>query len=435
MKKHSRMDMFVLGFALFSMFFGAGNVIFPPYLGMVSGSKWVMSFLCYYIADIGLALLALFSIFRRGNADHVLSPIGKIPSIILMCTIVLCIGPMLGIPRTAAMTFEMSVQPNGPMIGSVLFSILFFGVVFLCTVRENSAVDIVGKVLTPILLLGLLILILKGVYTPLGKPNSIAQLPNVGQEGIKAGYQTMDVLATMLFGSLMLRSAEGKGYLAHNEKRKVTVKASLVAGILLLLVYSGLNYLGATVSGLYDPSISRSSLLLQIMSGLLGQRGTILFAIVVALACLTTAVGLVSSCAEYFSTLAQGRVPYSIFAAAICLFSAVASNAGLEQLVSIAAPMLDIVYPPTLVLIILSFMPNAHDWAVRFATAGALLFSLLTAISVYGHVTMPFLKQLPLASLGFGWVGPSVLFGLVGASAAYFGSSQRAEEKGAYRSR
>lgn len=428
MKKHSRMDMFVLGFALFSMFFGAGNMVFPPYLGMVSGSKWIVSFICYYMADIGLALLALFSIFRQGNADHVLAPIGKIPSTILMCTIVLCIGPMLGIPRTAAITFEMSVQPNLPFMGSVLFSVLFFLVVFLCTVRESSAVDIVGKVLTPMLLLGLLFLILKGLFTPLGDLAPFTQIPNVGEEGIKAGYQTMDVLATMLFGGLMLRSAESKGYLEHKEKRNVTIKASLVAGVLLLVVYSGLEYLGATVSTQYDPSISRSTLLLQIMLSLLGQRGTALFAIVVVLACLTTAVGLVSSCSEYFTDLTRGRVPYPIFVGAICLFSAVVSNVGLEQLVSIAAPLLDIVYPPALVLIVLSYMTNAHDWSVRFAASGALLFSLLTAVSQYGHVPMPFLKQLPLASLGFGWVGPAILFGLVGAAAAYFSSARDGNE-------
>ncbi len=425
LKKHSRMDMFVLGFALFSMFFGAGNVIFPPYLGMVAGSKWVLAFVCYYVADIGLALLAMFSIFRQGSTDHVLAPIGHVPSTILMCIIVLCIGPMLGIPRTAAMTFELSVQPNIPYVGSMLFSILFFAVVFLCTVRENSVVDIVGKILTPMLLLGLFFLILKGTFMPLGVPAAQAQLPNVGQEGIKAGYQTMDVLATMLFGGLMLRSAEGKGYTEHAEKRNVTIKASLVAGALLLLVYSGLNYLGATVSDMYDTTIGRSALLLKITSGLLGQRGTVLFAAVVALACLTTAVGLVSSCAEFFAELTHGKVPYLIFVGAICLFSAVASNVGLEQLVSIAAPILDIVYPPALVLIAMSFLPGAHDWAVRFSASGALLFSLLTAISGYGHVEMPFLKQLPLASLGFGWVGPAVLFGLVGAATAHFSAADR----------
>ncbi len=420
LKKHSRMDIFVLGFALFSMFFGAGNVIFPPYLGMAAGPKWIMAFVCYYVADIGLAMLALFSISRQGSANSVLAPIGRIPATIMMCAIVMCIGPMLGIPRTAAMTFEMSIQPNFPQLGSMLFSLLFFGVVFLCAVRENSVIDIVGKILTPLLLVGLLVLIGKGIFTPLGTIAAQPQLPNVGAEGIKAGYQTMDVLATMLFGGLMLRSAESKGYTAHNEKHKVTVKASLVAGVLLLAVYSGLNYLGSTVSNLYDTSISRSALLLNIMSGLLGQRGTALFAVVVGLACLTTAVGLVSSCSDYFSGLTKGKVPYPIFVGAICLFSAVASNVGLEQLVSIAAPILDVVYPPALVIIVMSFLPGTHDWAIRFAVSGALLFSVLMAVSTYGIIKIPFLDQLPMASIGFGWVIPAVLFGLVGAIASRF---------------
>ncbi len=414
MKTRSRRDIFIIGFALFSMFFGAGNVIFPPFLGMGSGSEWPLGFACYYIADIGLALVALFSIFHRGGADGIVSPIGRIPSTLMMCAIVLCIGPMLAIPRTAAMTFELSVQPLTGSIGPIIFSILFFVVVFLCSMRKNAVVDIVGKILTPLLLAGLLILIVKGIVTPLGDTDAAPKLANVAVEGIKAGYQTMDVLATMLFGVLILRTAESKGYTARDEKRNVAIKASLVAGAILLVVYGGLTYLGATVSAANDLSVSRSNLLLSIVSGLLGQQGTILFATVVALACITTAVGLVSSCAEFFAELSEGRVPYFVLVVVICMFSAVVSNVGLEQLVSIAAPVLDIVYPPTLALIGMSFLPKLPKLAFRLGTAGALLISVLSAVSVYGHVEMPFLKYLPFAELGFSWVIPTIVCILVG---------------------
>ncbi len=125
MKHTSVKDIFVIGFALFSMFFGAGNVIFPPYLGLESGSQWFFGFLCYFIADIGLALLALFAIMRCGSTEAIVKRIGKIPSVLLMTAIVLCIGPMLAIPRTAASTFEMSVQLMIPDFSAPLFSVVF----------------------------------------------------------------------------------------------------------------------------------------------------------------------------------------------------------------------------------------------------------------------------------------------------------------------
>ena len=161
-------DSFIIGFALFSMFFGAGNVIFPPYLGLESGPHWLLGFISYYIADIGLALLAMFAILRQGSPEKVTSRIGKVPSVLLMCAIVLCIGPMLAIPRTAATTFETSVTPLVSGVSPVLFSVLFFLLILLLCVRERAVVDIVGKILTPALLIGLLILIVVGVVSPIG---------------------------------------------------------------------------------------------------------------------------------------------------------------------------------------------------------------------------------------------------------------------------
>ena len=164
--KRSLTDMFVIGFALFSMFFGAGNVIFPPYLGLSCGKQWFLGFACYYLADIGLALAALFAVLRSGSPEHMTRRIGKGPSTLLMSAIILCIGPMLAIPRTAATTYEMSLAPLVSGFSPVLFSFLFFAVILLLCLQESAVVDIVGKVLTPVLLIGLLVLIVKGVLAP-----------------------------------------------------------------------------------------------------------------------------------------------------------------------------------------------------------------------------------------------------------------------------
>ena len=416
--KKTVLDSLVIGFALFSMFFGAGNVIFPPYLGLESGPHWVAGFVSYFIADIGLALLSMFAIVRQGTPGRITAPIGKVPSTILMCAVVLCIGPMLAIPRTAATTFETSLQPLLPGVSPVVFSIVFFLVVFLLCVRETAVVDIVGKILTPALLAGLLVLIIVGVVHPLGPVGEVPLVENVAATGIEAGYQTMDVLATLLFGYIILKSALEKGHSTPAAQAKVVSGASLVAGAGLLVVYLGLTYLGATTAQFFDITVDRTFLVTYLVQGLLGRAGIIIFAIVVALACLTTAVGLVSACSAYFAGLTKGVLSYRKAVVLICLFSAVVSNFGINEIIAIATPILSVVYPPTLALIILAFCGRrvtARKWAVRLAALGALAVSLLEVIASYTGLELAFLAQLPLADLGFGWVVPAAVCGVIGA--------------------
>ena len=277
-------DICVIGFALFSMFFGAGNVIFPPYLGLGCGSSWFAGFAWYYLADIGLALLAMFAILRCGSTDKLMERIGAVPAKILLTAITLCIGPMLAIPRTAATTHEMALTPLVGDVSPVLFSVLFFALIFAMCVKQSAVVDIVGKLLTPALLLGLLVLIVLGLLDPMGPlPTDRVLVESVAGTGIEAGYQTMDVLAAILFGIIIPKSAEDKGY---SGKKKVTVVAgaSLVAGGALMAVYLGLTYLGATTSDFFDLSVHRSALMVAIVEDLMGKSGLWLFALIVALA-------------------------------------------------------------------------------------------------------------------------------------------------------
>ena len=402
------LDMFVIGFALFSMFFGAGNVIFPPYLGLSCGREWFAGFAWYYLADIGLALLAMFAILRAGSTEKVMARLGPIPSKVLLTAIVLCIGPMLAIPRTAATTLEMAVNPLVSGVSPLLFSILFFGLIAALCVKQSAVVDIVGKFLTPALLIGLLVLIILGVVNPIGPVPDGVLVESVAQTGIEAGYQTMDVLAAILFGIIILKSAENKGYTDRKDQFKVVAGASAVAGLALLVVYLGLTYLGVTTSRFFDLSVQRTFLMVSIVRNLLGTPGVWLFSLIVALACITTAVALVSSAADYFSSLL--KLSYVKMVLAVCGFSALAANFGLDTIVSIAAPILNVVYPPTLVVVLFSF---AEKWlpdhtAVRFAAAAALVVSLGQALGIQA------LNALPLAGLGFGWLVPALLCGVIG---------------------
>ena len=416
MNKHLR-DSLVIGFALFSMFFGAGNVIFPPYLGLGSGPEWLLGFLSYFLADIGLALLATFAILRQGSPNGITSRLGRFPSTVLMCVIVLCIGPMLAIPRTAATTYETSLAPLVSGFSPVLFSVLFFLLIFLLCVRETAVVDIVGKILTPALLVGLLILIAVGVIHPIGPVGDAPLVENVAATGIEAGYQTMDVLAAIVFGYIILKSAREKGHTDSSAQFRVVSGASLVAGIGLLAVYLGLTYLGATTARFFDLTVDRTFLVVSIVRNLLGPAGIVLFSIVVALACVTTAVGLVSACADFFSGLSGGRIRYSVLVGIVCAFSAVVSNFGLNEIIAIASPVLSVVYPPTLVLIVLALFGSRirRDWVHRLAALGALAVSLLEVLRTYTGAELAFLDALPLASLGFGWVLPAAVCGAIGA--------------------
>ena len=176
-KSNSLRDMIVVGFALFSMFFGAGNVVFPPYLGMEAGPQWLAGFSAYFIADIGLALLGMFALLRVGSSEAVISRVGKVPAELLMCAIILCIGPMVAIPRTSATTFEMAISPNLSGVSPVLFSVLFFALILVLCIKESAVVDIVGKILTPLLLLGLFAIIIKGIITPVGEISAWSAAP------------------------------------------------------------------------------------------------------------------------------------------------------------------------------------------------------------------------------------------------------------------
>lgn len=415
MKKHLR-DMLVIGFALFSMFFGAGNVIFPPYLGLSSGPEWLVGFLSYFLADIGLAMLAMFAILRQGSPEGITSPLGRIPSTVLMCIIVLCIGPMLAIPRTAATTYETSLSPLVSGVSPVLFSALFFLLILLLCVRETAVVDIVGKILTPALLIGLLVLIVIGVANPIGPVGTQPLVDNVSATGIEAGYQTMDVLAAIVFGYVILKSAREKGHKEPSAQLRVVSGASAVAGVGLLVVYLGLTYLGATTARFFDLTVNRTYLVVSIVRNLMGTWGILLFSIVVALACVTTAVGLVSASADFFSGLSRGRISYPAAVCAICVFSAVVSNFGLNEIIAIASPILSVVYPPTLVLIVLAlFGPRIRqEWVVRLSALGALAVSLLDVLRTYTAVEIPLLDALPFASLGFGWLLPAAVCGAAG---------------------
>ena len=403
-------DIVVVGFALFSIFFGASNLIFPPFIGMVSGSEWITSFLGFILGDVGIILLSIYAVAKAGSYQAIMGRAGKKFGIALEVIIMLCLGPIIAIPRTAATTFELSVQPFTADISSVIFSILFFSLTLLLTIRPSKVMDIIGEFLTPILLIALTILIGKGLITPLGSLSDTLNTDGLFAQGVSQGYQTMDALAIGGVTALMMTSFLNKGYTDKKERISLTIKSAILASCGLVLVYGGLTYLGATVSTQFSGAISQTALLISITQQLMGQVGMIVLAIIVAFACLTTAIGLTSVTSKYFEDLTNKKLKYEYVAIFICVFSAIASNIGVDNIISLSVPVLTVIYPIAISLTILSLFKNFFTHNLSFVLAGytTLILSCLTALNV------PIINNLPLAKFGFGWLIPAIIFAIIG---------------------
>ncbi len=410
-------DSITIGLALFSMFFGAGSLIFPPYLGMESGTYWFLGFICFILADIGLAFVTIVAMINGdGSISGITGVAGKIPALVINTAVVVCIGPFLAIPRTAATTYEMTVQPITSGVNITVFSIIYFIISWALTIRPSSVVDILGKFLTPALFICLAVLIIAGIIWPLGDITEPV-CDNIVQEGVLNGYQAMDVLAALGFAIIIIGVTRDKGYTEPSQARKAALISCILAGGALFLVYCGITYLGATASSVYDiENVNQASLLVHITEDILGYKGVVILGIIVGLACLTTSVGLTAASAKYFEGLSGGKVKYEVVVTLITIFSIIVSNFGLSAIISIATPVLSIVYPTVVTLIILSFfkkkITNLNIY--RGAALVSFIVSFLTVLTTYG-IHVPVVNSLPLTDYGFNWLLPTAIGGVIGA--------------------
>lgn len=417
MKTSKTKTTLIMGLALFATFFGAGNLIFPPYLGQETGAYWFTGFFGFFLMDAGLGVLAIWAtvINRRGNIQGVVGKIGKIPGEIMAAVIIICIGPGLCIPRTAATTFEMGISTLIPGLSPWVFGAIFFAVVLLLTIRPAKVVDIVGNYLTPCLLFVMLLLIVLGVASPIGPISPESNVVPL-KEGMLSGYQTMDGIGAFLLTGIVTSAAYSKGFTEKKEVAFMVGMAGVVAAFLLMIVYGGLTYLGATTSMGGFEGLNQAGLLLAIVQALMGQKGMVFLAIIVLLACMTTAIGLTSVAADYFHKISNEKLKYSHLVIAICIFSYIISNFGLTKIINISAPILSLLYPPTLVLVLLTFFDNVfkNDNIARFGAYGAFLLSILELVGNYG-VSVDFIGKLPFAEYGCAWILPAVIGCILGA--------------------
>ena len=412
MNNKKALDVLVVGFALFSMFFGAGNLLFPPYLGLVSGDSWIISLSGFILTDIILALVVVMAAVKfDGDLDLTLSRAGKKFARAIIIASILCIGPLLAIPRNGATTYEMGIAPilgfESP-IAKLIVSIVFFGLTLLLTIRPSKVVDIIGKFLTPALIIILAIVIVKGVISPIGEIVS-TDATNVLSTSLLEGYQTMDALAALLFAGVITSSIIDKGY-KGKEINSVLLKASIIAVIGLAFVYGGLTYIGAHTVNLVDANISNTSLLVFIAGRILGTFGVGLIGAAIGLACLTTSIGLLTAGSTFFEKVTNGKLSYKFNAIAISIMSYIIACQGVDKIVKLSVPILNVLYPVAITIIIVTMFNKilTNIIAIRLAVYTSLVFGLLFAL--FGSA----LNFLPLASVGFGWVIPTLIALVIG---------------------
>lgn len=413
-------DLFVIGFALFAMFFGAGNLIFPPYLGLISGPQWWVGFLGFTITDAGLGLLAIIALSKYdGNLNVLASRVNKTFAIIISTAIILCIGPFLATPRTAATTYEIGILPIfGESVNRYLFSVVFFIIACLLSIRPSKVVDIVGKFLTPSLILCMAVLIVKGIVSPIGEIANTTMIDNVLEKGITDGYQTMDAIAGCMFALVVLNAVKTRNYSSQKLEIKATILSGIIAAVCLAIIYGGLLYLGAQTSslGIYDINTDNTKLLVDITNRVLGGVGVYILAIITALACLTTAIGLISAAGNFFNELSKGKISYEIIVVICSVVSCAISVLGVSQIIKISAPILEILYPCAMTIVLIGLFNEKikNDIVFKIPAIVSLIFGLLfvlkgmNLLGNFGDV----LDSFPLTKFGLGWLVP-MLIGLV----------------------
>ena len=416
-----------VGLMLFALFLGAGNMIFPPFLGQQAGENIWTGIFGFLITGVGLPLLGIIAIARTGGDLQTLaSRVSPAYGVVFTVIMYLAIGPFFGIPRTGTVAYEIGVTPflgeDISKYGMPLFiyTIIFFGLTIWLAMNPAKLVDRIGKVLTPALLVILTILVIRSIFSPMGdfQTPSGSYIDGPFFKGFLEGYLTMDTIAALVFGIVVINAVREKGITSKASITKACILAGIIAATGLALVYLSLGFIGATSTEAIGLKDNGGAILAGSANYLYGQIGTIILGLAITFACLTTSIGLVSACAQYFSKLLP--VSYRILVIIIIVFSMIIANIGLTQLISVSLPVLIVIYPLAIVLILFSFM---HNWFNGYPSVyiGALiptfLISLIDGLKIAGiefSKLNDILSVLPLFNEGIGWLLPALIGAIIG---------------------
>src|SRR5690554_1849317 len=410
MEIRKRNTILFLGMALFVMFFGAGNLLLPAFLGYQTKIDWTSTFTGFSLTTVLAPVLAIFAVAISGNYFTDLGARAHVKLAYFLAFInVLCIGPLIALPRSGASVYEVAIQPILPNAQAIWVCVIFFGAVMLLSFSPNRITGILGKIFAPLLLFFLVLLILPGLFT-----GSVVDLPPTIIEdrfyiGFQEGYQTMDVLAGLIFAVLLIAGANRKGFTHKIDRVDVVVKSAILAAFCMLLVYGGLFYLGAHAT--IEPSeATRSALLVHLATQNFGNNGIYLISILMILACVTTAIALTAGSANFLERLTKGKLGYIEGVISITLVSTLFAIAGVEEIIEYAAVLLNFIYPVTLVLIltVLLFGNTIKNPKPYLITLVITMIVSLFGVLIQWFPNQPILNNtldlLPLSQYNLEWV-------------------------------
>lgn len=413
MNKFSRRQQFFVGLTLFSMFFGAGNLIFPPFLGAQAGSALVPAIFGMAVSAVGLPVLGVVAVAQAGGLHPLAARVHPKFADLFTLLAYLSIGPCLAIPRTATTSFEMAVLPfagQSPVWMRALYSLVFFAVAFAVALNPDRLTDRLGKVTGPALLALIAVIVIAcllrhpgGTAAPAG---NFATHPAI--QGFLEGYQTMDTIAALNFGIVIALNIRARGIHDDRAVIRATMCAGWIAGGVLLLVYAALAGVGMLSGSSFPGADNGAQVLTRLVSWLFGPMGNLLLGIVFVIACFNTCTGLISCCGEYFTA----QFPILGYKAWALVFSVVSfgiSIFGLNTILAVSVPILNAIYPVAIVLI---FLGLAHRWLGGFNRIYRVTVLFTGVASVGGALAdaglyVPLVTAIPLYDIGLGWLLPS----------------------------
>lgn len=418
METKSNRAFVAIGLMLFALFFGAGNLIFPVYMGQLSGTNTVPATIGFLITGVGLPLLGVLAICYAGvNLRELASRISSAYSLFFCTALYLTIGPCFAIPRTATVAYEIAIAQHLDAsmrdMGLYIFAAIFFIATWWLSISPSKLVERVGKFMTPMLLLFLFFLIGNAIIAPMGAWQAPAEhYDTIGKaftQAILEGYNTMDGLAALVFGIIVVESVKLYGAKTDAEITRDTFKSGLISTLFMAIIYAALCYLGANSVEVLGMQENGAPILVKTALYYFGNAGAILMGLIVIIACLTTSVGLVVACAAYFHLLIpklSAKLLVTFFSVA-CYFIALF---GLTSIIKNAIPVLLFLYPLSVALIALTFMNNLFGGRRSVyvcATGLTAIPALCDGLHGFGlklGIVDTWLSALPLAEYSLGWI-------------------------------
>ena len=419
-----------IGLMLFALFFGAGNLIFPAAMGQSAGVNVWWALLGFCITGVGLPVLGVMAMGYSGcrSLQELASRVHPLYGLFYTIISYMAIGPCFAVPRTGTVSFEIAVRPFLPEgiseIALPIFLAIFFVITFWLSATPSKLVDRVGKLLTPALVLTLGLFILQSFVVPMGEPQAASKAyatPTIATiQGILDGYNTLDAIASLIFAVLVISAVKESGVVEMGAVVKQVYKSGLLAGFLLAVIYAFVAKIGAESVTAIGMQETGAPVLAERATVLFGNSGALLLAAIVLLACLTTAVGLVTCCAAYFQKL-TGKLSYVTWAALFCVVSYLIGLFGLKTIIVSTIPVLMFIYPLCMALMALAFMHNWFDGrqcvyvcTMAFTFVMALISGLETANVSLGNLGSFLHETVPLYSSGLGWISFAVAGAIVG---------------------